>query len=451
MRRIDTLKVSVSGVRGVVGDSLTPSLAASFSACFGEYVGRGRVVVGRDTRASGPMLERAVVAGLLAVGCQPVLLGVASTPTIQIIVTATNANGGVAITASHNPAEWNALKFIGKSGIFLNNAEAAELLDIYNQPEREYVAEEDYRFVRITENAFETHKKKIFDHINVEAIRRRRFKVAIDCCNGTGAFHSRPFLEELGCEVVSIFDSPDCVFQRKPEPTAENIGALCEAVMAGGCDVGFAQDPDADRLAIVDSRGRPIGEQNSVVLAVEHILSKTPGTVVVNAQTTKAVDDIAARHGCEVRHSKVGEINVTSMMLAVGAVVGGEGGSGGVIWPAVHPCRDSFSAMAITLELMAERGARVEAILDTLPRYQSAVAKVPCSSAMALEVVRSLVRKHADANPETIDGLRLNFPDSWVLIRSSNTEPALRIFAEAATKQAAEELVARFSKLDSCV
>ena len=444
MARVN-LKVSVSGVRGTVGDSLTPPLVAGFAAAFGEYVGGGRVVVGRDTRPSGPMFERAVVAGLLAVGCQPVLIGVAPTPAVQVMVDEHKANGGIAITASHNGAEWNALKFIGASGIFLNYNEAAELLDIYNQPERGYVHEDEFRDVRVVANAFDVLKGRVFKQVDVAKIRAAKLKVAVDCCNGAGAFHSRAFLEELGCEVVALFEETDGVFRRKPEPIPENLGALAKAVVDNRCDIGFAQDPDADRIVVVGADGMPIGEQYSVVLAAEHVLSKTPGPVVVNVQTTKAVSDVAAKYGCVEHLTPVGEINVTSKMLAVKAVVGGEGGSGGVIYPAVHPCRDSFTGMALILEMMALRHQSLKQILDTIPRYHSASAKVPCPASAAVDALRRLVAKHASAHPLTIDGLRLDWDDAWMLLRASNTEPVVRVFAEALTQAKADELVKEFA------
>jgi len=450
MARVN-LKVSVSGVRGTVGDALTPSLMAGFAAAFGEYVGGGRVIVGRDTRPSGPMYERAVVAGLLSVGCQPVLIGVVPTPTVQVMVDEYNANGGIAITASHNPSEWNALKLIGASGIFLNYAEAAELLDIYNQPDRGYVPEEEYRNVRTVENAFDVQKGRIFEQIDLDVIRAAKLKVAVDCCNGAGAPYSRDFLEELGCEVVTLFEETDQGFQRKPEPVAENITALSKAVVEHKCDIGFAQDPDADRIVIVGADGVPAGEQYSVVLAAEHVLAKNPGPVVVNVQTTKALNDVAAKYKCDAHLTPVGEINVTGKMLEVGAVIGGEGGSGGVIYPAVHPCRDSFTGMALVLEMMAMRKQSLAKIFEGIPRYKSAGAKVPCSAAKAVTVLRKLTAQYADANPITIDGLRLDWDDSWVLIRASNTEPIVRVFAEALDQKRADDLVAQFTAEDVLV
>ncbi|OGV52623.1 MAG: phosphoglucosamine mutase [Lentisphaerae bacterium GWF2_44_16] len=446
MNKIHNLKVGVSGVRGIVGDTFTPSLVAAFAASYGEYVGGGRVIVGRDTRPSGPMIEHAVIAGLVSVGCQPILAGIIPTPTIQIAVDEYHANGAIAITASHNTAEWNALKFINSSGIFFNETEAAELLDVYNQPDNLFVKEQDYRSVRAIDDAFELHQKRIFRNINVEAIRKARFKIAVDCCNGVGALYARPFLEELGCEVISIFDEADGNFRRRPEPVPQNLSELCRVVRENGCAAGFAQDPDGDRIALIKGNGKAAGEQYSIVLAAEHVLSKTPGNVVVNIQTTKAVEDVAAKYGCKVFYSTVGEINVTRQMLAVNSIIGGEGSSGGVIWPAVHPCRDSFAAMALFLEMMALRSESIDTILDKLPQYHSKTLKFPCSAFKSQQIIRHLRAKYAQHNPVTIDGIRINFDDAWILVRSSNTEPLMRLTTEARSISKAEKLAADFSK-----
>lgn len=445
MKAVRNLKIGVSGVRGVVGETLSPILAADFASAFGQFAGGGRILVGRDTRPSGEMLESAVVAGLIAVGCQPSLTGILPTPSLQLAVKELNASGAIAITASHNAVEWNALKFIGPNGLFLNQGETNELLDIYNQPGANYVREQDFRSIRDFTEAFELHQGRIFRNIDVETLRRRRFKVAVDCCNGVGAIYSRPFLESLGCEVHPIFDRPDGVFGRPPEPVPKHLEALCRLVREESCDIGFAQDPDGDRISIVGASGAPLGEQNSILLAAEHVLSKSSGEIVVNIQTTKAVEELAARHGSNVSYSPVGEVNVTSAMLAKQAVFGAEGSSGGVIWPAVHYCRDSFAAMALVLEMMAVRSQGVEDVLSSLPRYFSSSVKIECGGQGALEALRDMAKAYASSNPLLIDGVRLDFGDSWVLLRQSNTEPAVRIIAEARSKEAADSLSARFA------
>lgn len=441
-----SLKVSVSGVRGIVGESLTPALVMRFAATFGEYVGRGTVLVGRDARTTGPMFENAVVAGLLSVGCRPVLLGIVPTPTAQMAVTQAGASGAIIITASHNPGEWNALKLVGSSGIFLNHSEAEGLFNTYHQPDRGFVAEEAYRKVKTMEDTFAAHLDRVCERVDVEAIRKAGFKVAVDCCNGVGAFYSQRFLETLGCEVVALFDERDGIFRRPPEPTAANLSALCDAVRTNGCDVGFAQDPDGDRIGFVDETGAPLGEQNSFVLAAEHVLSRTPGDVVVNIDTTGAIEDVARKYGCRVVRTPVGEINVTAKMLAIGAVFGGEGGSGGVIWPAVHPCRDSFAGMALLLEMLAVRKVPLSAIAADLPVLHMRKGKTPCSAENAQRVVRKLAARHTDARATTIDGLRLDWEDGWMLIRASNTEPILRLTTESTNLETCEERIKAFSE-----
>jgi phosphomannomutase len=448
MKMSTSLKISVSGVRGVVGESLTPSLVAYFAAAFGEYVGGGRVLVGRDTRPTGTMYENAVTAGLLSVGCQPVILGIVPTPTVQIAVLKLRASGGIVISASHNPEEWNALKFINSSGVFLNHNEADELLDIYNQPYTNYVKESEYRNVHTSENSFDIHKTKIFRQIDVELIKNAKLKVAVDCCNGAGAPYAKSFLEELGCDTSTVFTKTDCGFERAPEPVAKNLQELGKLVKENKCDVGFAMDPDADRLAILDSRGEALGEQYSLVLAVAHVLAKTKkhANVVVNLATTKAVEDIALKAGADVYYSKIGEINVTSEMIAKNAAIGGEGGSGGVIWPAVHSCRDAFTGMALILEMMATRGESIESILKSMPKYFTANRKISCpGSRTSQKVIRELREKYISRKPNTADGIRIDWDDSWVLVRPSNTEPLIRITAEARTAKSAEALADKFA------
>jgi len=445
-RNSGDLKVSVSGVRGIVGRSLTPALAAGFTAAFGEFVGGGKVVVGRDTRRSGEMIEYAVVASLLAAGCQPVLAGIVPTPTLQILVGQQQANGGIMISASHNPMEWNALKFIGADGIFLNDVESGQLLDLYNQPERRYAEEADYRRVRTLEDPFAPHQEKIFRHVDVAAIRRCHFKVAADCCNGAAALYTRKFLTALGCEVLTINDQPDGIFRRNPEPTPANLTELSRVVRENSCAIGFAQDPDADRIGLVDNRGNPVSEQYALVMAADHILSDKPGRVAVNLQTTKAVEDVARSYGCETYYTKVGEINVTEKMLQCKAVIGGEGNSGGIIYPAVHPCRDSFTAMALLLEMLALSCDTVDNILASLPRYYSAGRKYACPANRARLLIRTLKQRYADRQPITADGIRINLERGWVLIRPSNTESVLRLIVEAASPTEAQQLLEEFDR-----
>jgi len=444
-KSITNLKISVSGIRGVVGETLTPRLISAFSASFGQYVGAGPVIIGRDTRSTGLMVEQAVIAGLLSVGCQPILCEILPTPSIQVMVSHLNAVGGIAITASHNPMSWNAMKFINGNGMFLNNIEAREVLDIYNQENIRYIHEEQCRSIKYHHDAFSVHQQRILKHIDCEIIQQKKFKVAIDCANGAGAPYSQDFLEALGCEVVAIHTETDGIFRRKPEPTPDALGKLEEIVKSHHCDIGFAQDPDADRLVIVDNLGNALNENYTLALAVQHITLSDNSPICVNLATSKMIEDICKINGNELRYTKIGEINVSTEMVKCGAKIGGEA-NGGVIWPIIHPCRDSFGGMALILELLAKQGQSISQIIDTLPKYYFGSIKLPCSSEKSLHVMRLLKKEHAHLQPLLLDGMRLNWKDRWIIIRSSNTEPLLRIQAEADTPEKLAKMLGEFKE-----
>ncbi|HEV2762613.1 MAG TPA: hypothetical protein VGV38_06425, partial [Pyrinomonadaceae bacterium] len=348
MRAIPTLKISISGVRGVVGESLTPTLLVRFAQAFGTYAGSGSVVIGRDTRTSGEMVRQAVVAGLLSSGCRVVDLDICPVPTVQLLVRRLGARGGIAITASHNPAEWNALKFVNSAGLFLTTAQARQLLDIYHQGEYRKVAGALMRGVEPSAGAVETHVRAVLDALGPLPASARRLRVAVDSCNGAGSVVAPRLLEALGAEVVAVNVMPDGTFPRGAEPVPENLGDLAAAVREHACDVGFAQDMDADRLAIVNERGEAVGEENTLVLAARYVLGREPGPVVANLSTTSALDAVARQFNCPIFRSKIGEANVSEEMLRRGAVVGGEG-NGGVIYPRINFARDSLVGMALVL------------------------------------------------------------------------------------------------------
>ena len=440
----EVLKVGVSGVRGVVGDSFTPQLAASFAQAFGTLIGRGTVVVGRDTRPSGAVMEHAVVAGLQSVGCKPLLTGVAPTPTLLLLTRALGARGGIAITASHNPAEWNALKFIDSRGLFLSAGRAEELFDVYHQQEFPLVAESEIPSVSHRSFPVEEHFARIADYVDLDAIRRRAFRVAVDCVNGVGALYSALLLQgALGCEVVQIHDTPSGEFERDPEPLPQHLGRLGEVVRSRGCALGFAQDPDGDRLAIVDETGHPIGEDLTLAFAVWGVLARHgKGPVVVNLSTSKAVDAVAGQFGQEVIRSRIGETHVTEAILKAGAPVGGES-TGGVILPAIHPCRDSFAAMAVVLELLAHTGKTVSQLRAEIPAFQVVREKIEVRSEDSPAILRRVRRHFAGERLNLLDGVYVDFGSSWLHIRRSNTEPVMRITAEAPTAEEARGLAAQ--------
>ena len=448
-RREHLLKISVSGVRGVVGEFLTPALAQSFAQAFGTYVGAGRVVVGRDTRSSGEMLQHAVHCGLLAAGCDVVDVGVLPTPTIQVYVGATRARGGIALTASHNPPEYNALKLFNGDGFFFNTYERSELLDLYHQREFRQAPNEEIRRVTCDyDSAPRLHVDRVLRHVDAEHIRARRFRVALDAVNGAGSVMTCRFLSEsLGCEIDAIAVDPTKPFPREAEPRPESLGDLADLVRRTGAAVGFAQDPDGDRLAVCDETGRVLDNDDVLALAVDAALRRLPGDVVVNLTTSAVIDDIARAHGRRVYRTPVGEANVVEMMRAVEAVIGGEGSNGGIIFPAVHFCRDSYTGMAFVLDRMAETGKPVSALAACLPRYYRKFGKVTFEHGRLGEVMQALEESFPGAATDRSDGLKLILTNGWINVRASNTEPLLRMAAEARSPEAVEELYARVRRL----
>jgi phosphomannomutase len=440
MRAIPTLKISISGVRGVVGESLTPTLLVRFAQAFGTYVGSGTVVIGRDTRTSGEMVKQSVVAGLLSSGCRVVDVGVCPVPTVQVLVRHLRAQGGIAITASHNPAEWNALKFVGADGLFLGPGPARELLDIYHQGEYTKVPGSEMRSVEGLKGGTDVHVRAILEALGPLPRRERRPRVVLDSCNGAGSVVTPHLLEALGAEVFKVNTTPDGLFPRPAEPLPENLGELCAAVREHGADVGFAQDMDADRLAVVDEAGHPVGEDYTLVLAALYVLGREPGPVVANLSTSSALAAAAARFGCPLTLSKIGEANVTEEMRRVGAVLGGEG-NGGVIYPRINFGRDSLVGAALILHLLAESGQTVSEILASLPPFALVKEKLACPSHKIKDALRMVEREYEGYPADKRDGVKVMLPDGWFLVRGSNTEPIIRVVAEAPTEERAREIV----------
>ncbi|MDW7760662.1 MAG: phosphoglucosamine mutase [Acidobacteriota bacterium] len=443
MKSKSSLKVGISGVRGIVGDSLSPQVAARFAAAFGTYAGRARIIVGRDARSSGPMLTEAVFSALLAAGCRPVDIGICPIPTILLYVKERRALGGVAVTASHNPGEWNGLKFISGRGLYLNPAETAEFLDIYHQGDFAFAGAEGIRTVEREDGAPHAHLRRLLRNLDVEAVRKRKLRVVADCAGGAGSVLMPALLEELGCRTVLIDAVPDGSCSRPSEPTPENLSELSRTVVKNRADIGFAQDADADRLALVDEKGRPMGEDMTLALAVRRVLGGKPGPVVVNLSASLAIDDIAREAGVPVFRTKIGETHVVEELLRRKAAIGGEG-NGGVVWPAVHPCRDSFAAAGLILESLAASNRTASALRRTIPSYVLVKDKVEGTPDQAHRILARLKKRHGRREISTLDGLKIFFGRSWVHVRPSNTEPFIRITAEAKTKAAAERLVQSF-------
>jgi phosphomannomutase len=445
MKKISSLKISISGVRGIIGDSLTPQLAGALAQAFGTYVGGGPVIVGRDARPSGRMILQAVISGLLSSGCQPVDVGICPIPSFLFLAKDSKSSGGIAVTASHNPKEWNGLKFISRDGLYLTPHQVEEFLDIYHQGDFTYAGPDRLKILRSEPQPVEPHLKKLLGHFNADLIRRKKFKVALDCGNGAGAILAPRLLQELGCEAVVINAVPDGSFARQSEPLPENIREICRTVVKSRADIGFVQDADADRLAVVNDKGKPLGEELTLALAAQYVLGKKKGSVVCNLSTTRAIDDIAAAREAPVFRTKIGEINVVEKVLSAepAAVIAGEG-NGGVILPEIHPCRDSFTGMGLILEYMAASGRTISSLQKRVPRYVMIKDKIEGSAEQGYRLVGLLKKRYeGQGRISLLDGLKIDFLDHWIHVRPSNTEPIIRIISEARTENVAKAAIRR--------
>ena len=441
----DTLIASVSGVRGIVGKDLTPEFVAQYAAAFGmiaRQAGGTTVVVGRDSRTSGSMFEAAVKAGLQSVGVGVIQCGLVPTPTVQLAVEFHGAAGGIVITASHNPVEWNALKFVGADGLFLNQEMAARLFACVAENEIDRCGWDAIGESSTDDFAVERHLEEVLglDFVDVDAIRGKEFTVALDCVRGAGGTIMPTLLDRLGCRVVGRDLETDGCFTRAPEPVPANLGPLGDLVRSSNADLGIAVDPDVDRLALVDGSGRPIGEDYTLAFAVQSILRQRQGPVVANLSTSLVVDDVAREFDVTVERAPVGEANVARAMQAAKAVIGGEG-NGGVMLPDLHLGRDAPVGTILILDLLARGGCSVAELVEAKPRY--AIVKAKTGRGAELDAVyAALESRFDDADLDRQDGLRLGWADSWLHVRPSGTEPIVRLIAEAPTEDAAQALVA---------
>ena len=445
----DPLIVSVSGLRGVMGSSLTADVAARYAAAFAAGLPAGPIVIGRDGRESGPLLAAAIADVLRGLGRDVLDCGVAATPTVGIVVRDEHAAGGIQISASHNPAKYNGLKLFSGAGRVLPAAAGAavkERFEALASPPAAAGAPGSLREVDGTA----AHVRLVAATVNVEAIRRHRPRVWLDSGHGAGSRVARPLLEHLGCEVIIDGATPDGRFEHEPEPTAANLAGLLPKIAAAAAHVGFFQDPDADRLAIATADGRYIGEECTLAIVVDHLLALTPGPIVINCSTSMMAAQIAARHGVACEMAAVGEANVVDRMLAIGAVLGGEG-NGGVIDPRVGLVRDSFSAMALVLDRMCagESLTPLATLADALPHLVMKKTKIDLTPdlrgpALAAAIAR-IERAFPEAKASRLDGLRLDWEGGWLLVRGSNTEPIVRIVAEAESEVTVDAAIARAS------
>lgn len=448
------LMVSVSGFRGRVGDPLTPELVTALAAGFGSFLvetGAGsKLLVGRDSRTSGPMLTRSVVAGLLSVGCDVVELGMVPTPTLLLAVQREGAAGGIGVTASHNPGEWNALKFSSGEGVFLDGEVMASFQEYLLTRDPIRASWDRLGTVRTDSGAVDRHMDRILTLplLDVPGLKDRGFRIALDCVNGAGATIMPHLLKALGCEVAGIGMEANGRFSRDPEPTAENLGSLGEVVRGSGADLGLAVDPDVDRLSLVDGNGVPLGEDLTLALASAVVLKRKPGTVVTNLSTSQVVDDVARGHGGEVVRAPVGEINVARRMQAVGAVVGGEG-NGGIILPDLHFTRDAPLGAALILQHLLDEGIGLREAADRWPGYVIVKRKVSFPREALAEAYQALAEDLAPPESDGTDGFRMAWPEQrvWLHVRPSGTEPVVRLISEGPTEREALTVLARASEI----
>ena len=437
------LMISVSGIRGIFGSHLTPQNLVTFTSAYGTWLQGGTVVVGRDSRVTGQICEDIVCATLQSVGCNVVKIGIAPTPTVAMSVLQHKADGGIILTASHNPEQWNALKLLNSKSEFLDADQGKEVLDIAEKETFNYKLFDEIGSVTEDTNAIQSHIQAVLDlpYIDADLIKSKNFKVAVDAVNGGGSVALPAMLEALGVETECIYCEPTGIFPHNPEPLPANLTEICDFVKEKSCDLGVVTDPDGDRLALVDENGRLFGEEYTQVAAFDLLLSKKPGDTATNLSSSRAADDITKKHGHTCHRSAVGEINVVKVMQEKGAVIGGEG-NGGVINADLHPGRDALVGTAMILQLLAERDIKASEYRDSLPDYEMSKQKIELNKLGmdADDLLKKVTDIYADQNPNTVDGVKLDFEEGWVHFRKSNTEPIIRVYSEAKTKEKASEL-----------
>jgi phosphomannomutase len=436
------LKIGITGVRGIVGETFTPEVAVGFAQAFATYLDGGRILICRDPRPSGPMVRSAVVAGLLAAGCEVVDLGICPTPSLQLAVTWLKADGGIAVTAGHNPAPWNALKFVRGDGLYLNPQQAEELLDVFHQSEFTKAGWDHIQPAIEQKDPIAHHLESLARVFDVETIKSRHLKVAVDCCNGACSLLVPRWLAELGCEVLAINDDSQGVFPHRPEPTPETMAQLSALVKAGHADIGFAHDADGERLGIVTELGESLSEESTLALAARIRLAQSPGAIVTNVSTTSAIEAIAATYAGSVVRTQVGQTYISEAMVEHRAVLGGEG-SGGVTVPEVQLTHDSAAAVGLILEGLVRFGGPVSEIVRQLPRlfmlkYNLAVE--PNRLYSVLQDFRIAI-EHEQLSYDSADGIKVNSPDGWTHVRASNTESIIRVIVEAKDETNARRLL----------
>jgi phosphomannomutase len=442
---MSTLMVSISGIRGIIGDGLDPQVLVRFASAYGDFIKKGKVVIGTDGRISGNMVKSVVIGTLLAKGLDVYDIGIVPTPTVQFAVKTLNASGGIAVSASHNPNEWNALKLLNSTGQFMTPDENFELLKLLNDGGNLYKRWNELGKLVIDDTPLENHINAVLNLpvIDKNLISNKKFKVVADCVNGAGSYCIPKLLREFGCEVYEMNCETTGVFPRMPEPLPENLTETMKMVKDKKADMGIVVDPDVDRLVLITENGDPFGEENTITQAIKFILSKKPGNAVVNLSTTRAAEDAAVKAGGKLYRSAVGEANVVLKMKEVNAIIGGEG-SGGVIYPELHYGRDALVGIALTLQHLAESGKSLSDMKRDLPEYYIAKKKINLGENNPDEIINKLKSRFSSGKINNEDGLRIDFEDHWVHLRRSNTEPIVRIITEAHEMKKAEDLAEKY-------
>lgn len=451
-----TLIKSISGIRGTIGgatkENLTPIDVVKFASAYGSWVKEQRnkenyrVVVGRDARISGEMVQELVMQTLVGLGIRVIDLGLSTTPTVEIAVTEEHADGGIILTASHNPKQWNALKLLNNKGEFLDDAEGKRILEIADS-EKFLFSEVDH-LGEITKNDayIDIHIDKVLDLplVNEDAIKAANFKVVVDAVNSTGGIAIPLLLERLGVHTVKLYCTPNGEFPHNPEPLKEHLGEISKLVVQEKADLGIVVDPDVDRLALISENGEMFGEEYTLVACADYVLSKTPGNTVSNMSSSRALRDVTEKHGGNYQASAVGEVNVVKLMKDTNAIIGGEG-NGGVIYPESHYGRDALVGVALFLSHLAEKKMKVSELRASYPSYFMSKKKIALTPELDVDgILQKIKEKYASENITTIDGVKIDFPENWVHLRKSNTEPIIRIYTEAKSQQEADALADRF-------
>lgn len=443
---------SISGIRGTIGgkvdDNLTPVDVVKFTAAFGTWLQKTQnkkeltLVIGRDARISGAMVNSLVTATLQGLGINVVDLGLSTTPTVEVMVPELNAAGGIILTASHNPKQWNALKLLNEKGEFISGKDGAEMLEIAEKEDFNFAEVDDLGKYETKTDAFDIHIQKILDlpMVDAEAVKSKKFKVVLDAVNSTGGISLPPLLEKLGCEVVKLYCEPNGQFPHNPEPLKEHLTDICDLIKKEGADVGIVVDPDVDRLALIDENGEMFGEEYTLVAVADYLLRHKKGVAISNLSSSRALRDVARNLDSEYFASAVGEVNVVTLMKEKNAVIGGEG-NGGIIYPDLHYGRDSLVGVALFLTHLAKENKTVSELRATYPAYYMGKKKIELTPEIDVDALLvKMQEEYKNEEISTIDGVKIDFPENWVHLRKSNTEPIIRIYTEAFSQQEADEL-----------